>query len=324
MSTANTMSTLNNTSDEIPKLTELTEEELAKLNQQKSFWPESELSYLLGDEVSTPTEHISYILSLNLSQIERIRTGQDQEGEDKFQEFVLYHPGWSTTAYNMTIDMGDEEPIPIAVIDFNDNSAETGIETTVNELGNGACPITISLYCHFFQHFDFAKKDNQELLYRVYTCESTDGYKFEDSDYSNEDFNAFILYLEKDRDTYHNAQLMQSLLLFADFMNCKLLVDFCSSRMAHYINLKINEFCKLKDEPETLKKLLKPGTDTTFIKDIDDLIVNLMRQFLGEPHQWQSYEEYDAFKTKIGWIRDEKQDLDWTSMESEAKKSKLS
>jgi len=310
------------------KTTDVTPPEMIRLAEEKTFWPKPEHSYLLGTEIDPDDDphqdHRSYNLSINLSEIEKLKAGYKSETEDKIQICKLYHPSWSGTLFDISNDLmcdGEDDTIPLTTMDYSDNSAQTGIATDVNEIGAGVCPTTVELYCHFFNTFNFTDKQNQDLIYRVYTCKSNVGYKFSSADYDIPEMKAFIDHFETGRDLYHRAQLMQSLLRFSDFVNCQLLQDLASSRMAHYINQYINELYQLRDDPEALKAGLKPGTDMTMIKDTDDLIVQRIRQWLGEENTWGSYKEYSDFKAKIGWIKEEEPDAEWESIEAQVKKA---
>lgn len=320
--------------------------EMTKLNEQLKFWPESERSYLNGlnfdinaVEGKDRRKHLNQ-LYIDLDTLHRLGLSYDglgsvEEIEDedapgamkKVLKFKLLHPGWSKMPYNMAEDL-DTDLTPLMMNTYDDNSSATQKFTQINENGNGVCPLTAHVYCKFFEMFDFTKHKNQELIYRIYTEESCLGYKFTPNDWSLEDVKKFTDYFEafslKDGGdftlkNYKNAQLMQSLLILSDFMECKILLYFAVGRMAHYLNVQIDYFVSQRSNPEKLRSRLAPDTDMSWIKDEDDLIANVISQWLGVPSpqtRWTNlppkddgtkytYDDYKEHKENISWLKTE-------------------
>jgi hypothetical protein len=287
----------------------------------KTFWPVEELPYLYGLPINPDDDkhknHRKYTLTVDMSTVESTDASPIH--------YTLYHPAWSLTMYNIACDL-DITEIPLPITQFSDNSENTVKKTSINEIGSGICPVTVETYCKFFEIFDFTKPENTDLIHRIYTCESYTDYKFEPEDYLLANVAQFINYFEKNNggDNYKNAQLMQSILILCDFMNCKILQSFAGSRLAYYINIQIEYFESMRSEPDKLKAMLSPTTDMSWIRDTDDTIVHLFSQWIGQPFvHWESYEKYQEYKNSIGWIKDQNADADWVSIESNAKSLQL-
>jgi len=255
----------------------------------------------------------------------------------------VQHPSWSVTVLNFAQDLGDDESgryvVPLPITSFDDNSEATKKKTYINEVSNGVCPVVLSVFSEFFNIFDFAKEENQLLIDNVYGNKNE--HKYTPKERALPDIKKFIDYYEDLNKrmgcsdfNYVNAQLMQSLIILCDFLDCKILRDFAISKFAFYIDFQINYYTSMRNQPDKLKAMLAPGTDMSWIEnpDVDDVIAELMSQWTGSPSpraRWEAAfgtreevtKHYNAFKQKISCLFMEEPDPDWEKIEEESKKA---
>jgi hypothetical protein len=343
-----------NTNDAVAQ-TDQHDEHTLLVNRRK-FWPQAEHYCLVG--LPNPNQD-QYALSIDADAIKHYGLAetiakynlQSMDSSGKLCDYVpgtdfvvpLQHPSWSVTVLNFAQDLGADESgryvVPLPITSFDDNSAATGKHTYINEVSNGVCPVVLSVFSEFFKIFDFTKEENRLLIDNVYGNKNE--HKYTPKERALPDIKKFIDYYEDlnrrmgcSDFNYVNAQLMQSLIILCDFLDCKILRDLAISKFAFYIDFQINYYNSMRNQPDKLKAMLAPGTDMSWIKTptVEDDIAELLSQWTGSPSprvRWEAAfgtpeevtKHYSAFKDKTSCLFMEEPDPDWEKIEEESKKA---
>lgn len=311
--------------------------EYAKLNERKKFYPEFEYSYLVGSPVDQTSSNYMRKLIIDYETIQRLGLNCDglgtiEEYEDEFCEkkmvfsVNLYHPMWCEIFCGTDQDYGSHT-VHLYITNFDDNSSITKRSTQINEIGNGVCPITLSVFCTFFEMFDFSNSANQNLIDRIYKDDSDSEYRFTLADFALPDVKTFIDYVETFNENnennsdnhynYKNAQLMLSLELLCEFLDCKIMRVLARSKAFFYIDSTISYFNSLRDQPDKLMDMLNSDTDMSWVRDVDDVIAELLSQWSGSPspkNKWEikskGYDDagdYESYKEFKNWMKCKKE-----------------